>query len=82
MGERPVGAGEHGSPSTLQAEQAVPVPVNSTDHVRGQRAAGVLADVLSFGADLRVLFGDCVGDGGVDGAGQVDERFRCCSVSF
>ena len=39
MGERPVGAGEHGSIDS-QAEQAVPVPVNSTDHVRGQRAAG------------------------------------------
>ncbi len=49
------------------------VPVDAADDVGGQRPAGVLADVLSLGAHLRVLGGDRVGDGGIDGTRQVDE---------
>ena len=49
------------------------VPVDSADDVGRQRSAGILAQVLAFGADLGVFGGNGGGDRRVDGTGQIDE---------
>ena len=69
------------SSESSRPEQPVAVPVDAADDVGRQRAAGVLADILAFGADLGELRDDRVGDRGVDGAGQVDERLVAAAAS-
>ena len=49
VGDRTVGAGQHGVQRVLEAEQPVAVPVDAADDVGRQRAARVLAQVLAFG---------------------------------
>ena len=73
VGDRAVGSGQHRIQRLLQPQQPVPVPVDAADDVGRQRPAGVLAQILSFRTDLGVLVGDRAGDGGVDGARQIDE---------
>ena len=81
VGDRSVGARELRVQRVLEAEQSVAVPVDAADDVGGQRATRVLPDVLTFGADLGVLRRDRVGDRGIDGAGQVDERVLAATAS-
>ena len=73
VGDGAVGAGQLGVHGILQPEQTVAVPVDSADDVGRQRSAGILAQVLAFGADLGVFGGDGGGDRRVDGTGQIDE---------
>ena len=74
VGDRPVGAGQRGVQRVLEAEQPVAVPVDAADDVGRQRSTRILAQVLAFGADLGELLRDRLGDRGIDGAGEVDER--------